>query len=162
MLCHLQTVVNCRYDTDVNMPHVHYEESGSLVKRGLDRVWMERAPFSVSPMFCSACACLACHPFPPHFSLYSLPSSLSSTTTLVPSPTPSHISAIPNHSACRWRQGNRSTLCVCEESCPSQPLAPPGDGWGDWTTWLISDDIKQMWSFSVEAKELLTKITVHL
>lgn len=113
LLCRLQTFANCRYGADIIILYAHYETSGSLVKRGLDRVWMERAPFSVSPMFCSACACLACHPFPPRFSLYSLPSSLSSTTTSVPSPTPSHISAIPNHSAWRWRQGNRSTVCVC-------------------------------------------------
>lgn len=33
-------------------------------ERRLDGAWMERALFSMSPMFCSACACLACHPPP--------------------------------------------------------------------------------------------------
>lgn len=105
---------------------------------------MERALFSMSPMFCSACACLACHPFPPHFSLYSLPSSLSSTTTSAPSPTPSHISAIPSPSVYVDGDGEIGPLCVCvcvclcEECCPSQPLAPPGDGWGDWIMWLMT------------------------
>lgn len=51
-------------------------------ERRLDGAWMERALFSMSPMFCSACACLACHPPP------TPPNTTTTTTTTPPPPTP--------------------------------------------------------------------------
>lgn len=135
------------------------ERKSELEKRGLDRAWMERALFSMSPMFCSACACLACPPPPPHFSLYSLPSSVfphSLPTTSAPSPTPSHISAIPSPSACGWRQGGvRETLS----------LSAPGTTWRPergLDVWQSSDDAKQMFVLYLDLggdeKQLAAKI----
>lgn len=161
MLCHLETFDNCRYDTDINILHVHYEKSGSLVKRPwIEYEWRERLSQWVQ---CSAQHVLALHATPSlpishsiHFLPLYLPQLLQSHPphphTSLPYPTTQHVDGD--------REIGKSTLCVCvcEESCPSQPLAPPGDRWGDWTMWLISDDIKQMLAFSVEAKELLTKM----
>ena len=136
-------------------------------ERRLDGAWMERALFSMSPMFCSACACLACHPpqhhhhhhhqqpFPPlpiSHSIHFLPLYLPQLLQPHPPPPLTHLCHIPGPSVCGWRQANRSTVCVCvcagvRNVVPSQPLAPPGDRWGDWIMWLIGDDANQMSAF---------------
>ena len=54
----LMSFVICWTYTDVNILCIH-DQRGSVVKRRLDRAWMERALSSMNPMFCSACACLA-------------------------------------------------------------------------------------------------------
>lgn len=78
--------------------------------------------------------------------------------------TPSHISAIPDHSACRGRQGNRSTLCV--SVCVRNLVhlnhwhhleTDEGTGQCDRSV-MISNKCHH----SVEAKELLTIVTAHL
>lgn len=108
--------------------------------------WRERFSQWVQ---CSAQHVLALHAtlVPPHFSLYSLPSTLSSTTNSAPSPTASYMSAIyPAPQYVDGDRGNRSTLCVrrvcLRNVAPSRPLAPPGDRWGDWIMWLISSEAR--------------------
>ena len=99
--------------------------------------WGEVLFFSMNPMFCSACACLACQ-LPP-LSLYSLPSSLSSPTFPIhphsplvyptpTTPTPSHISAL------HWdedRAGSPERMSEPEE-CPF-----PKDGMSPAEPWAL-------------------------
>lgn len=157
--CHSKNFVPCRQNADVNTLYARDEKSVSLVKGGLDRAWMERALFSMSPMFCSACACLACHPLPSQ-SLTLFTSFLSIfhnylcpiPHTSLPYPAPPYVdgdSEIGLLSVC---------VCVCEECRPTQPLAPPGDRRGDWILGLESDGAKQMkFTFSCDGKKVCCK-----
>lgn len=91
----------------------------------------------MSPMFCSACAGLACHP------LHSL--FLTLFTSFLSSIFHSHFSPHPPHPHTSlsypspFRHGDVDEeigpLHVCERNVVPQTLAPPGDQRGDWSGW---------------------------
>ena len=125
----IRSSVICTEHSDTSVLYVHDERSGESGEKGFWMgAWMEERIFlNESNVLLSMC--LPCMPppsLPISHSIHFLPLGLPQLLQ-PPSPTPSHISAIPSPWL-EWMetgQGNRSTVCVCVCVCPREECGPP-------------------------------------